>query len=747
MEKKLDLATYCTSIDIEDGVRIDLFTPSMFRVRISKLEGEKFPEKYQIPFAIGRLENWPEVKYTTRKDSSFQFVETDRIQIRMAPQGSSWSVCMADGCRIVYPSNGPLRGLFKDGYAMFDSASAFNEENFNSRYAHWFYDPGTGTYVDEYLAEDLIMDTFFIYGPDYPTLFNQFNQLVGPEPLPPKKGFGFMQTQHKGETGCQASTMEVARKLRAKDLPCDYLILDFEWGDCPDGTEEHEDSAGKGWGAGLEFKKEYCSPVPAEEMVKQLKNDNLDLLLIHHSAPKFKNRAEQGWTSVEYPEDVWFNAYNKLTDMGITGTWQDTRRNDVTESLIFKRAQDYLGDKERVLFLGARQMYRNRGWGEDPITTPMNNIIGSRRTPCDWTGDCGNNWAELRWQIETIVNTHGAMKGITYLTNDSIGANWRVKARWMQFQAFNTICRAHNQKPWNEGDNVHKIENYGKKLVDRLNEEIKQGRRYAQATLDAVLESPAMPWDEALERSIRKHFKLRYRLLPYLYSFAHINYRTGMPICRPMLLAFPVESNCNENQWPRQYMFGENIMVAPVCEDINEMELYLPTGEQWIDYWDKTIYEGGQVISYDVSDIEKLPLFVRADSIIPMQEECNWIDPAQPLNELTLDIYPAADCKFVMYEDDGVSLHYQSGAYATTMMDCTKEGERLTLSIGATKGEYKNKPAERIYRLKINLQVEEPSEILVNDELVDDWSYDTEGRALLVTVRAAMDRPCKVIVS
>ena len=110
------------------------------------------------------------------------------------------------------------------------------------------------------------------------------------------------------------------------------------------------------------------------------------------------------------------------------------------------------------------------------------------------------------------------------------------------------------------------------------------------------------------ENSIRKYLKLRYRLLPYIYSLAYDHYLTGMPMARPMDLAFPTDAGCREDHWPYQYMFGESLLVAPVYADLNSMEIYLPKGSEWIDYWNHRVYPGGSLIDYDTSDPEKLPL-------------------------------------------------------------------------------------------------------------------------------------------
>lgn len=745
-DQALDLTRYSTSIVLEGGLKVDLYSRTMFRVRMSKLNGQEFPPEYEIPFVIGRLTNWPSVRYSLHQDEYWHYVRTDTILVRVARQGRAWSVCTADGDEIIYPSNGPVHGLFKDGYSVFDSASAFGEENLNSRYAHWFYNPDTGRYVDTYLAEDLIFDQYFIYGPSYEQLFAQFNELVGPEPILPRKAFGFFQTNtDRGQGGL----MEMASQYRKRGLPCDYFILDYSWGDKPVSGAGEEC-----WGTSLDWRDTFRSPLSPQEMVGRLKRDHFDLMLIHHSAPKFPNRADQGWTSQEFEEQEWWNAWQKLTEMGVAGTWQDTRRNDVTDSVIYNEAQRRLGDKNRVLFLGCRKNRVTRSFNEDPVDIPVNQVIGSRRTPFDWTGDCGNTWRELKFQIKAITNTHGSMKAVTYVTNDCPRRNSISRSRWLQFLAFNSVCRSHGHVPWGltelqtqragAGLPPHLASEDGKGKTKReleLMQQAERGARFANRTLRDLAETPALPWDPIEERVFMKYLKLRYRLLPYLYTYAHVNYRTGLPICRPMLLAFPEDPACNRDQWPYQYMFGEWFLVAPVCGDMDTMPVYLPRGERWIDYWDQEEYAGGQTITYDTRDTERLPLFVRSGAIVPMGPEREWIAPAEADSELTIDIYPGGTTVFDLHEDDGVSLRYQGGEVAVTHITCESQTNGMRVVIGPTAGQYAGMPVERTYILRIHKQLASP--VTASHE----WAIDVRTSILTATITTAASKEATFAVT
>ena len=158
---------YATKIYIGQDIEISLYSPTMFRFRVSEAEPERFLAKYEIPFVIGRLAPWPEVKYRRWTEGEFEWIDSSALRIRVDKPHKAWTVWSADGAKQIYPSDGPIRGIFRDGYTVFDSASALGERNLNSRYAHWFYNAKTGRYVDTYLAGDLILDQFFIYGPGY----------------------------------------------------------------------------------------------------------------------------------------------------------------------------------------------------------------------------------------------------------------------------------------------------------------------------------------------------------------------------------------------------------------------------------------------------------------------------------------------------------------------------------------------------------------------------------------------------
>ncbi len=693
MSSSLDLSLYCTHVPVHERLRVDLFTERAFRLRLSRLkENDHFPPAYEIPFAVGRHENWAPVPFTRTEDAEEVVIATAVLRIRISKFDFRFTVWTADGLRRICPSGGPVYGMFKDGYTLFDAASAFNEDNLNDRNGHWFYNPETGRYCDTYLEPspensehrwNEIRDQFFIYGPDYPTLFAQMNELIGPEPLPEKKAFGFFQTQHLAEHGSQERLMSVARELRRRGIPCDTLVLDFEWGDAVFTAE------GTRWGEGLDWAPKYTTPQIPAAMLAELRAMHFDLMLIYHSVPKFPNRAHQAWTCKEFPEEVWWSKLCERLGEGVRGVWMDTRRNDITDSVIHTGIQKLLGEERRVLMLGAQEMFHMRMWDKLPIKRwPWDHQIGGRRYPMDWTGDCAYDWDELKWHVRAITNQYGSMRGYNYITSDSTGNDWKIQARWQQFSDFIAVSRSHTAKPWDGGLQAANMADL-----------IRYDKMAEKTEWTDNLGASDRPSAEA---SIRKHHRLRYQLIPYLYSHALQNHRTGMPICRPLLLAFPDDPACNADQWPYQYLFGSELLVAPVCADITTMPIYLPGGQRWLDWWDGTLHEGGQTLSYDTSDVEKLPLFLREGGILPMQDECQWIESGKTPDLLTVTLVPPAEGRtapFDLLEDDGVSLRYQKGEVACTPIVCRREGDHVVVEIGPVTGGYRGQPELRGYAL------------------------------------------------
>ena len=666
--------SYCTHIKINDKARLDLFTPSCFRVRYSQLDGEKFPEEYEIPFAIGKVTNWDSVPYEEQNEGCIKTVKTKDVTVKLRTtdgyNGIGFLVYDRDGKRI-FPVDEPKYGMFVNKCIVFDSASFFGEYSGCSRYAHAFYDKKTGEY-STMLLKDALLDVFFIHGETYKQCYAIFNELVGAEPLLPIKAYGGIQTQHLGAKGNQRLLMQTARLLRERDIPCDSLIVDYEWGDGADGGNELP------WGSSLDWSSEYCYPLTPKQMIDELQKLHFDVTLIHHSIPDYKDRCDEDWVCSPRNADEWWEKVDSLIADGVKGTWQDTRQSDVTDSRIYDGFCKRLG--KRPHFLANYDMFGISGWTAEHVFSPIKQRIGGRRTPYRWTGDMKlDSFEEFAYQIKAITNEHGALKGVSYITNDGMRiGGLKLAVRSEQFMCFNSVMRSHNPKPWETGKSADE-------LLARMAINAEKGDK-GYDTSDAQLLG-LLGEDAEQERLIRKFLKLRYRLLPYIYTAARQTFDCGIPITRPLMIEFEDDENCNRNQYPREYMFGDKILVCPVYSDVPEMKVYFPSGCEWIDFFTGKKYSGGREEIIDTSDLERMPVFVKNGSGITTWGDKSYIVTGQD-ETVNIEIFGTGSDKIVLYEDDGESFGYKNGECSFTEMYTKATENSVEITILPRQGQF-----------------------------------------------------------
>ena len=678
--------TYCTQIQISERIRVDLFTSQSFRVRRSWLEGDPFPRKYEIPFAVGATQPWQAVPFTSDafSDNTMVRIETDVLVIYVRVDTGRFMVYRRDGTRL-YPTDDEKYGMFVNHCIVFDSASFHNEYSSCSRFAHWFYNAHSGEY-SVHLSGDELLDVFFIYGETYAEGYRLFSALVGAEPLLPRKGYGSMQTQHLCASGDQQTFLRLAEELRARNIPCDTLILDYEWGDGADGGRELP------WGSRLDWSSSYMQPYTPQEMLRRLNEQHFSVMTIRHSLPYAASRSDGSWANYEYSPELWWRKLREQTEIGVVGTWQDTRKTDVTNSRICHGLQKLMGDK-RFLFMGNYDVYSDSCWTKECVMTPEKQNIGCRRTPFYWTGDARmTEWEDLRYQINAIVGEHGALKGISYLTNDGMRSRGGAYAvRCDQFLALNSVHRSHNCKPW---ERLQRTEEYAETMaIGKKPSSINKNTRTIEEKLGIENE------DLLQQELIKQTLELRYALLPYIYTTARQTYDVGLPMTRPLMVAFEKDENCNKNQYPLEYMLGETLLVCPVYTDAEKMRVYLPAGANWVDYFTGETYAGGREYDADISDLAKFPLYVKAGSILTTCRVCGWVDNAD--KDLILTVYGQGKSEFVLYEDDGETLDYRAGEYARTKICCTSDEKGAEIILYPAEGNYAGMPQRRNVTIRL----------------------------------------------
>lgn len=223
---------------------------------------------------------------------------------------------------------------------------------------------------------------------------------------------------------------------------------------------------------------------------------------------------------------------------------------------------------------------------------------------------------------------------------------------------------------------------------------------------------------EKEKKMYRDYVKLRYALMPYIYSAALEGAQTGMPIVRSMPLMFPDDRKTDDMVY--QYMFGQSFLVGIFSDSI-----YLPKGN-WFDFWTGEKLAGGREIKHAIPDNRAVLLFVREGAIIPFQKDMQFIGE-EPLDTLMVKVFPKDVSSYTMYEDDGKTYDYENGAIATTRFEC-KQSERIVeFTVFPVEGSYNGMCKARTYELEIDAP-QRPSEVLVNNVPIMDWQYGDDHK-------------------
>jgi len=279
---------------------------------------------------------------------------------------------------------------------------------------------------------------------------------------------------------------------------------------------------------------------------------------------------------------------------------------------------------------------------------------GIQRYSTMWTGDTNSTWESLALNIPMFTSL--GLSGEPFVGSDVGGfigrGNGELLVRSYQVSFLAPFCRNH-------------------KVIDGYDQE---------------------PWrfGKYYEDIIRKYLKLRYTMLPFLYTTLEEAHRSGVPLFRPLLLNYQDdESTYNIDD---EFMVGDNLLLAPILKpDVTKRLVYLPPGT-WYDYWTNKKYSGGTMISVE-APLDVVPMFVRGGAMIPVGPSLNYVGE-KPADPITLNIYPdeAGSASATLYEDDGLSPAYKNGAFRRTSFTARRGLNGFVISIGAPQGAYNPGP-------------------------------------------------------
>ncbi len=511
------------------------------------------------------------------------------------------------------------------------------------------------------------LDVFVVASSDPAVLLREYARITGLAEMPPLWSFGYLQSHRT--LGGPDEIMSVARTFREKKLPCDALIYlgtdftpsgwnthngEYEWNpkNFPDPKKTIDDLHA------LNYKVVLHTVIEGQRFLGKVSDPCATPMPPGRNPPVPADRApsqENRWPP-ERQAGCYWPSHKPLFDLGIDGFWPDQGDGYDAPSRLARIRAYYEGS----------QMWRPN---QRVFALHRNGYAGMQRFAAFlWSGDVHTKWETLKTHVPNAVNT--CLSGIPFWGTDIGGFvptreyTGELHVRWFQFGTFNTLFRAHGRNwhlrlPWGW--------NLGKLPLSEIN----------PATKEAADPDPAELNNTRVEPICRKYLELRYRMMPYLYSAVRETCQTGLPVLRAMWLHYPDDPAAVARG--DQYLWGRDILVAPVVEQgATNRRLYLPRGS-WYDFWTNTRVEGGREIDRAV-DLETMPLYVRAGAIIPMGPVREWT--SQPVKDLlTLTVYPGADNTFTMYEDDGKTFDYRKGAWMGIVAQWRDAERRLTLSL------------------------------------------------------------------
>ena len=583
-----------------------------------------------------------------------------------------------------------------------------------------FNDSGFGSYI--YGESQQQVEYYFIHGTNFDDIIGGYRFLTGRASMLPKWSFGFIQSLERYESS--EELIETVKEYRKREVPIDGIVLDWQsW-------------EGELWGQKTFDKTRFSNP---KSMIQKLHDLDVHFMIsiwpnMSRDSENFKEMAKakcnlpQSEIYDAYRQEArelyWQQAYQGLFVHGIDAWWCDSSEPFTPEWNEQVRPEP---DQNYLAFYNVLSQYSDPQYSNAYALFHAQGIYeGQRSVMADkrvvnltrsgyhgqqkygvilWSGDISAKWSTLKKQVPAGLNL--CASGLPYWTFDiggffvKQGQPWfwdgdfesgnedlgyrELYTRWYQLGAFLPIFRSHGT------DTRREIWCFGEK-------------------------------GEMFYDAINKYTKLRYRLLPYIYSIAsgvHFRQETMMRI-----LAFDYQEDVEVYDIKDQFMFGKQIMVCPICEPMyygpdsikienvsRTRQLYLPGKNMWYDYWTSQVYEGRQWIRVD-APIDILPLFIPAGSILPMAKEVQSTN-ALDNGSYDLQIYCGASGKFTLYLDEGNNYNYEKDE--CVFIDIHWNDTEKELVIEKVRGSYKDMPA------KINFHIEYIGERLDKQNVIYDY--------------------------
>ncbi|MFZ6009127.1 MAG: glycoside hydrolase family 31 protein [Bacteroidota bacterium] len=515
------------------------------------------------------------------------------------------------------------------------------------------------------------MNYYFIYGNTVAEIIQHYTHLTGRMELPPRWSIGYQQCRYSYYPDTEV--LNVARTFRDKDIPADAIVLDihymdkykiFTWSqkDFSDPKKMLEQLNALGFQIVV-----MCDPgikvEPGYHTFEKGIRD--DVFIKYPDGTNYTGQVWPGWC--HFPDFTapktrawWKEQFKEYVDFGVQGFWNDmneiaTWGNMLPENIELN-FEGYKGTMRRGRniygLLMARSTYEGTKAlmkGKRPFNLTRSGYSGIQRYAAVWTGDNVAYDEHMMLGIR-MVNSMG-LAGIAFAGYDVGGfvgnADSKLFARWVSLGAFSPFFRGHSMinsrdsEPWSYGEEVEQIS--------------------------------------------RNYIKFRYQLMPYVYSLFYEASQNGMPIQRSLAIDYPHDPKIYDTQFHHQYLFGPSLLVAPVESNKQFVKVYLPEGD-WYYLYDGKKYSGHSEIIVECPP-QKLPVFVKAGSVLPMQ--LAKASTRETNDQLSIHLYQGnSNTSFVYFNDDGSSYDYQQGAFDKRVMEY-RSGEKK-LIVHKNDGQYRS---------------------------------------------------------
>ncbi len=552
-------------------------------------------------------------------------------------------------------------------------------------------------------AADAI-DYYVLYGPSMDRIIRLYRRMTGRAPLFGRWAYGFVQSKDRYRSAKEL--LDIAAEYRQRDVPLDLIVQDWFWWK-RQGDPEYADGYLAPWpDVPAALRKLHSERVhamisvwakfdPASRNFQEMKRRGLiipgadvydatnpvarDYYWNHLVGVKFREGWDGFWLDSSEPE-IWNGQSDAALDSLHLSIGNGARYANVFPLMHCGGVHDHWRgetDRKRVFILT-----RSAFLGQQRYATTV------------WSGDVIGTWMTFRRQIVAGLNFQ--MSGLPYWTTDIAGYGWpyerdtrdpdyqELYLRWFQYGVFCPILRTHGHR------------------VNDTNELFSYGTRAPM---------------------IIRYDKLRYRLLPYIYSLAWRVTRDGYTMQRGLPMDWPEDRRVRDIG--DQFMFGPAFLVAPVTEPgADSRSVYLPQVAAWYDFWTGKRLRAPETIEV-AAPLERIPLFVRAGSIVPLGPVVQ--DAEEPLSLLEVRVYPGADGEFEWYSDAGDSYDYENGM--RRLVALRWDDAARTLVLGEGRGSYPGMPGSVRIRLVV---VRESHGVGEEPTAVSDGEAVYEGRELRI---------------